>query len=96
MRFYDREQEIAFLRQTRETARRVARIGRWWDRKGENEIDLIAEDELSDKVKFCEVKRRRDEISIGVLKQKAEAFLNATREFKGYKIEYEGLSMEDM
>lgn len=72
------------------------RIGRWWDRRGENEIDLIAEDELSDKVKFCEVKRRRDEISIGVLKQKAEAFLNATREFKGYKIEYEGLSMDNM
>ena len=28
------------------------RIGRWWDRRGENEIDMIAEDELSDSVTF--------------------------------------------
>lgn len=72
------------------------RIGRWWDRKGENEIDMIAEDELSDCATFYEIKRQRDEISIGTLKQKAEAMLRATGAFKGYEIEYEGLSMEDM
>ncbi len=70
------------------------RIGRWWDRKGENEIDMIAEDELSDCATFYEIKRQRDEISIGTLKQKAEAMLRATGAFKGYEIEYEGLSME--
>ena len=72
------------------------RIGRWWDRKGENEIDMIAEDELSDCATFYEIKRQRDEISIGTLKQKAEAMLRATGAFKDYEIEYEGLSMEDM
>ena len=72
------------------------RIGRWWDRKGENEIDMIAEDELSDCATFYEIKRQRDEISIGTLKQKTEAMLRATGAFKGYEIEYEGLSMEDM
>ena len=72
------------------------RIGRWWDRKGENEIDMIVEDELSDCATFYEIKRQRDEISIGTLKQKAEAMLRATGAFKGYEIEYEGLSMEDM
>ena len=36
------------------------RIGRWWDRKGENEIDMIAEDELSDSVIFYEIKRQVD------------------------------------
>jgi len=72
------------------------RIGRWWDRKGENEIDMIAEDELSDHATFYEIKRQRDEISIGTLKQKAEAMLRATGAFKGYEIRYEGLSMEDM
>lgn len=72
------------------------RIGRWWDRRGENEIDMICEDELSDRAVFYEVKRQNDEISIGKLKQKAEVMLQATRAFKGYKIGYEGLSMEEM
>jgi len=72
------------------------RIGRWWDRKGENEIDMIAEDELSNRATFYEIKRQRDEISIGTLNQKAETMLRATGAFKGYEIRYEGLSIEDM
>ena len=72
------------------------RLGRWWDRKGENEIDMIAEDELKDCVTFFEVKRQKEEVSMAVLKQKAEVFLNATHEFKGYEVSYKGLSMEDM
>ena len=72
------------------------RIGRWWDRKGENEIDMIAEDELTDSAIFYEIKRQMDDISLGGLKQKAEVFLQATGQFKGYKISYKGLSMEDM
>ena len=72
------------------------RIGRWWDRKWENEIDMIAEDELSNRAMFFEIKRQRSEIGIGTLKQKAETMLRATGAFKDYVIEYEGLNMEDM
>lgn len=72
------------------------RLSRWWDRKGENEIDMIAEDELRSVVTFFEIKRQKDDISIGILKQKAEAFLQATHRFEGYEITYKGLSMEDM
>lgn len=72
------------------------RLGRWWDRRGENEIDMIAEDELSDSATFFEIKRQKSEISLGTLKQKAEMFLGATHAFKGYKIDYKGLSMEEM
>lgn len=75
---------------------KFTRIGRWWDRKGENEIDMIAEDELTDSAIFYEIKRQKDDVSLGVLKQKTEAFLLATHQFKGYKISYKGLSMEDM
>ena len=64
--------------------------------KGENEIDMIAEDELADSVTFYEIKRQKEEISLGVLRQKAEVFLQATHEFRGYDISYKGLSMEDM
>jgi len=45
---------------------------------------------------FFEVKRQAEDISIGVLKQKAEAMLQATHEFKKYETVYKGLSMEDM
>ena len=72
------------------------RLGRWWDRKGENEIDMIGEDELEDKAVFYEIKRQAADISIGLLKKKAEVMLMATHEFKDYEIAYEGLSMENM
>ena len=72
------------------------RLGRWWDRRGENEIDMIGEDELADKATFYEIKRQKADISIGLLKKKAEVMLLATHEFKGYEIDYKGLSMEEM
>lgn len=72
------------------------RIGRWWDRKGENEIDMICEDELEDKAVFYEIKRQEDDICISLLKQKADVMLRASGEFKDYEIDYKGLSMEDM
>ena len=72
------------------------RLGRWWDRKGENEIDMIGEDELEDKAVFYEIKRQKSDISIGLLKKKAEVMLQGTHAFKGYEIGYEGLSMEEM
>lgn len=72
------------------------RIGGWWDRKGENEIDIVAENELDKKAAFYEVKRKVGNIDTKVLEQKATAFLRATGEFKGYTIINQGLSMDDM
>ena len=72
------------------------RIGGWWDRKGENEIDIVAENELNDEATFFEVKRKAGNIDMEALEHKAAAFLRATGEFKGYKISYKGLSMDDM
>ena len=75
---------------------RWTRIGRWWDRKGENEIDMITEDELSNTATFYEIKRQADNISPAELLTKTNNFLNATRQFRGYRITTQGLSMEDM
>ena len=72
------------------------RIGGWWDRKGENEIDIVAENELNDEATFFEVKRKAGNIDLEVLEQKAATFLRATGEFKGYTLSYRGLSMDDM
>lgn len=73
-----------------------ARIGRWWDRKGENEIDMIVEDELSDAATFYEIKRQADNINPAELQAKSDVFLASTGRFNGYSISHKGLSMEDM
>ena len=76
--------------------RAYTRIGGWWDRKGENEIDIVAENELNDEAAFFEVKRKARNIDMEVLEHKVAAFLRATGEFKGYKISCKGLSLDDM
>lgn len=72
------------------------RIGGWWDRKGENEIDIVAENELDNRATFFEVKRKTENIDLTALQAKAAIFLRATGEFKDYTISYKGLSMDDM
>lgn len=72
------------------------RIGSWWDRKGENEIDIVAENELDQTATFYEVKRKAENIDIDLLKLKSATFLRATGAFKDYKITYSGLSLNDM
>lgn len=85
-----------YFRRSLQESGRYTRIGNWWDRKGENEIDIIAEDESSSAVEFYEVKRQARNIQLGLLRQKAEVFLKATGAFKDCQITYRGLSLEDM
>ncbi len=72
------------------------RMGGWWDRKGGNEIDIVAENELDGEAAFFEVKRKAGNIDMVTLKEKAAVFLRATGAFKGYALSYKGLSMADM
>ncbi len=72
------------------------RLGYWHDRKGENEIDIIAEDELDNKIEFIEIKRQSKNFDKKVLEAKAEVFVKAVGNFKDYNIIYKGLSIEDM
>jgi len=72
------------------------RIGGWWDRKGENEIDVVAENELDDTATFFEVKRKAANIDLETLEAKAAVFLRATGAFRNYTISCKGLSMDDM
>lgn len=74
----------------------VTRIGRWWDRRGQNEIDIVAENELSKHLLLAEVKRNKKNYNEEELIMKSKAFFNSTGEFRNYEISYRGLSMEDM
>ena len=71
-------------------------IDSWWDRKGENEIDIIAADDLEKKVTFYEVKRQREELDMKVLEGKVQRFMEATGMYGKYKVDVEGLSMGEM
>lgn len=75
---------------------RYTRMGNWYDRKGENEIDIIAADDLARTVDFIEVQRQRKELDMDLLHQKVDVFLKATGQYADYKIQYKGLTMEDM
>ena len=72
------------------------RIGSWWDRKGENEIDIVAENELNDEAVFIEVKRKEENFDAVVLHEKVDVFTRATGKFKDYAISQKALSMADM
>ncbi len=97
MRFFDRENELEryFREKFIESAQRT-RIGSWWDRKGENEIDLIAENELERTYAVCEVKRDKSRVDIGLLKDKFAAFTKATGHRKRANPQFLALGLEDM
>lgn len=71
-------------------------IGRWWDRKGVNEIDMVASNEFDKKVEIYEIKRNRRNIGFTALEEKVKAMLSKVNLFNGYDIETKGLDMQDM
>ena len=64
--------------------------------KGENEIDIIAVDEINRKADFYEVKRNPSKISLSQLQRKVNVFMAGTHELQGYSVAIHGLSMDDM
>ncbi len=72
------------------------RIGRWWDRKGENEIDIVAENEIDRTLLVCEVKRRRQNINMKTLEAKASRMLDTQPQLRGYALTCRPLSLADM
>ena len=69
-------------------------VGNWWDRKGENEIDLIALNEFEHTGIVAEIKRNPNKISLTELQSKIECL--PTAEFGRYRLATRALSIEDM
>lgn len=93
---YDQFSGFALEKYFREVAGeqpRTTQVGHWWDNKGENEIDLIALEDLDKKAVIAEVKRNPRKYSEASLCEKAKHVLPY---LKGYEVEYKGLSLEDM
>jgi hypothetical protein len=84
--------ERYFKEKLKET-KKFSQIGSFWDRKNENEIDIVAINELEKKALIAEVKLNKNKINLNILKEKAKAVIP---NLKGYTVEYKGFSLEDV
>lgn len=71
-------------------------IGRWWDSRGENEIDMITMNELDRTATFYEIKRHRKNINFTRLESKVAFASKAIHQLNGFHIDVAGLDMSDM
>lgn len=71
-------------------------MGGWWDRKGENEIDLVCEDETKRTLDFYEIKREKNRISLKELECKTAAFFEKNPVLKNWGVSRKGLSIDEM
>ncbi len=85
-----------YFRQKFVEERRYTKIGGWWDRRGENEIDLVCDDSVGDRLDFYEVKRDESRIDLKRLQEKSVAFFQKNPSMKDKKVSFLGLSMRDM
>jgi AAA+ ATPase superfamily predicted ATPase len=68
-------------------------IGTYWERGNQNEIDIVAVNEVEKKLLMVEVKRNGNNIQIEKLKEKSGRLI---QKFRNYSFEYRGYSLSDM
>lgn len=71
----------------------VSLLGGWWDKKSQNEIDIIAINELEKTCNIYEVKRKSEKINLKTLQDKVDIFRS---NIPNYSVLIEGLSLKDM
>jgi AAA+ ATPase superfamily predicted ATPase len=82
-----------YFRQQLVELKQFSAIEGYWDRKGENEIDIIAFNEVEKKLVFYEVKRNEKRINLQLLAQKAIAIV---KKYPDFEVKYKKLSINDM
>ena len=68
-------------------------IGSYWERGNQNEIDIVAIDELEKTLMICEVKLAKKRLEQSVLETKAKKLL---ADYPNYTIQWKLLSLEDV
>jgi hypothetical protein len=82
-----------YFRQLYGEKERVTKVSHWWDSHGENEIDLIALEQLDHRATVAEVKRNPMKYDPKTLALKYEQI---KKHLKDYNVSLIGLSMNDM
>lgn len=91
--FTGRTLERYFQDKVMETGQ-FTQVGNWWDRKGENEIDLIAINEFDRTGIAAEIKRNVYKISMTKLQQKIDML--PKKDFGEYQLQLRSFSLDDM
>ena len=86
--------ERYFMKKFQEEGRFI--IGKWWDRKGENEIDLIVVDPIGKEAWIYELKKQDYRYKENVFREKVDKVLEQTPELRKMTIHIGSLSLEDM
>ena len=86
--------ERYFARKFQEKGRYI--IGKWWDRKGENEIDLVIVDPIDKRAWIYELKKQGSRYHEDKLRAKVDKMLEQTPELHKFPITLGSLSLEDM
>ena len=68
-------------------------IGNYWERGNQNEIEIVAVDEIDKKILLCEVKLAKKRLNYEELVKKSVKLLE---KYKTYDVEYRLLSLEDI
>lgn len=71
-------------------------IGKWWDRKGGNEIDLIVVTPIQKEAWIYELKKRGYRYKENEFKEKVDTVLEQIPELRKMTIRLGSLSLEDM
>lgn len=82
-----------YFRQQLAESKAYSVVQSYWDRKGENEIDILAVNDFEKRLLIGEVKRNKERINLHILENKATEI---ARKYADYQIEYKGFSLEDM
>ena len=82
-----------YFRQKWMEEERVTLVGNYWDRSGQNEIDMIALNDIDKTAIVAEIKRQRKKFSPGELDEKVAAL---SKELAKYNVRQIGLCMYDM
>ena len=82
-----------YFRQKWMEEERVTLVGNYWDRSGQNEIDMIAINEIDKTAVVAEIKRQRKKFSPTELDEKVTTL---SKELAKYSVRQIGLCMDDM
>ena len=73
--------------------KKYTKIGSYWERGNQNEIDIVAVDDLNKEVLIVEVKLNSDRLNESVLREKAK---NIIKQYQDYEIIYKLWSLDDL
>ncbi len=86
--------ERYFMKKFQEQGRYI--VGKWWDRRGGNEIDLIVVDPIAKEAWIYELKKQGHRYKVEELREKVDNVLSQTPELQKLTVHLGSLTLEDM